>query len=264
MGTARPHKARKRFGQNFLHDAHVIDRIVKSINPKPGQRLVEIGPGQGAITEPLLEALEGKLDVVELDRDLIPILRTKFFRHEGLQIHESDALKFDFGSLTSDEQPLRMVGNLPYNISTPLMFHLLEFSEQIEDMHFMLQKEVVERLCAAPGDNAYGRLGIMMQYRCEARYLFTVPPGAFSPAPKVESAIVRLTPRKNLPFEAKNFNTFSRVVKAAFAQRRKTIKNNLKGLIDEAGLNSLGIAASTRAETLSIEDFVNIANHIDG
>jgi 16S rRNA (adenine1518-N6/adenine1519-N6)-dimethyltransferase len=257
------HKARKRFGQNFLHDSHVIDRIIKSINPKAGEHLIEIGPGRGAITEPLLEALEGKLDVIELDRDLIPILKTQFFRHEGLNIHEADALKFNFASLAEDGRPLRLVGNLPYNISTPLMFRLLAYAEIIEDMHFMLQKEVVERLCAAPGDSAYGRLGIMMQYRCEARYLFTVSPGSFNPAPKVDSAIVQLTPRKELPFKANNFERFAQVVKAAFAQRRKTLRNNLKGLIDDSGLQALNINPGIRAEMLGIEAFVSIANAID-
>lgn len=258
------HQARKRFGQNFLHDPYVIDRIVASINPKPGQHLIEIGPGKGAITESLLDALEGDLDVVELDRDLIPILRTQFFNYPNFTIHEADALQFDFGSLAKDGRPLRMVGNLPYNISTPLMFHLLKYAELIQDMHFMLQKEVVERLCAAPGDSAYGRLGIMMQYRCEARYLFTVPPGAFNPAPKVDSAIVRLSPRKELPFVAQDFDLFSRVVKMAFAQRRKTLKNNLKELISADHLLSLGINPSARAETLSIKSFVQIANDING
>jgi 16S rRNA (adenine1518-N6/adenine1519-N6)-dimethyltransferase len=256
------HKARKRFGQNFLHDFFVIDRIVSSIAPKPGQHVVEIGPGQGAITAPLLKALDGVLEVVELDRDLIPILRTQFVHYPGLTIHEADALTFDYRSLATDDRQLRMVGNLPYNISTPLMFHLLENSDLIFDMHFMLQKEVVQRLCAAPGENAYGRLGIMMQYRCETRYMFTVPPEAFTPSPKVESAIVRLTPRKTIPYPAKDFEMFARVVKAAFAQRRKTIKNNLQELIDVQGLIDLGIKPSHRAETLSIETFVHIANHI--
>ncbi|MDX1342865.1 MAG: 16S rRNA (adenine(1518)-N(6)/adenine(1519)-N(6))-dimethyltransferase RsmA [Reinekea sp.] len=258
------HKARKRFGQNFLHDSNVIDRIVGSIGPKPDQHLVEIGPGRGAITEPLLDALGGHLDVVELDRDLIPILKAQFFRHDGLHIHEADALQFDFRALAADGRPLRMVGNLPYNISTPLMFHLLSYADIIQDMHFMLQKEVVQRLCAAPGDNAYGRLGIMMQYQCETRYMFTVPPGAFNPPPKVESAIVRLTPRKTPKYQANDFATFEKVVKAAFAQRRKTLKNNLKGLLDEDGFAALGIKPSARAETLPIESFVSIANHISG
>lgn len=257
------HKARKRFGQNFLHDQNIIDRIVGSIRPNPDQHLVEIGPGRGAITEPLLEATGGQLDVVELDRDLIPMLRAQFFRHEGLQIHEGDALQFDFGSLATDDRPLRLVGNLPYNISTPLMFHLLNYSDVIMDMHFMLQKEVVQRLCAAPGDNAYGRLGIMMQYHCEARFLFTVPSGAFTPAPKVESAIVRLTPRKQPKTPATDYDLFAKVVKAAFAQRRKTLKNNLKEFLSTADYESLGINAGARAETIAIDDFVRIANHVD-
>jgi 16S rRNA (adenine1518-N6/adenine1519-N6)-dimethyltransferase len=256
------HKARKRFGQNFLHDSHVIDKIIASIAPKPEQHLVEIGPGRGAITEPLLAATNGHLDVIELDRDLIPILRTQFFRAEALTIHEADAMQFDFESLHVDDRPLRLVGNLPYNISTPLMFHLLSYAPIISDMHFMLQKEVVERLCAAPGDKAYGRLGIMMQYRCETRYLFTVPPGSFDPAPKVDSAIVRLTPRKEIKHPAKNFDVFEKIVKAAFAQRRKTLRNNLKGLVDDAQLTSIDVDPSARAETLSIKTFIDIANLI--
>lgn len=256
------HRAKKRFGQNFLHDGNVIDRIVGSIAPKPEHHLVEIGPGRGAITEPLLEATQGDLDIVELDRDLIPILKAQFFRYENLRIHEADALAFDFSQLATDERPLRMVGNLPYNISTPLMFHLLDYAPLIKDMHFMLQKEVVQRLCAAPGDNAYGRLGIMMQYRCEARYLFTVSATSFDPVPKVESAIVRLTPRAKPKYPADDFPTFERVVKAAFAQRRKTLRNNLKGIIDEARLEALGVNPGARAETLGIETFVAIANDV--
>jgi 16S rRNA (adenine1518-N6/adenine1519-N6)-dimethyltransferase len=256
------HKARKRFGQNFLHDTHVIDRIVSSIAPKPEHHLIEIGPGRGAITEPLLEATNGQLDVVELDRDLIPILNAQFFMHKGLTIHQADALEFDFRKLAEDGRPLRLVGNLPYNISTPLMFHLLEYSDIIKDMHFMLQKEVVQRLCAGPGDNAYGRLGIMMQYHCETRYLFTVSSGSFTPAPKVESAIVRLTPRKEPKYKANTFSTFERVVKASFAQRRKTLRNNLKGIIDDEGFESLGINPTVRAESLPIETFVAIANYV--
>ncbi|MHA7881515.1 MAG: 16S rRNA (adenine(1518)-N(6)/adenine(1519)-N(6))-dimethyltransferase RsmA [Saccharospirillum sp.] len=254
------HRARKRFGQNFLHDAGVIDRIVRSIAAKPGQHLVEIGPGRGALTEPLLEATGGELDVVELDRDLIPILRAQFFRHEHLRIHEADALTFDYRNLITDERPLRLVGNLPYNISTPLMFHLLNYADRITDMHFMLQKEVVQRLCAAPGDSAYGRLGIMMQYHCEARYLFTVPPGAFSPAPKVESAIVRLTPRRPIETPAKDIDQLARVVRSAFHQRRKTLRNNVKGLFTDDQLQALGINPNDRAEKLSITDYVRMAN----
>lgn len=254
------HKARKRFGQNFLHDNAIIDRIIASIAPKPDQHLVEVGPGRGALTEPLLAATGGELDVIELDRDLIPILRTQFFQAPNLRIHEADALSFDYHQLATDGRPLRLVGNLPYNISTPLMFHLLDYSEHVKDMHFMLQKEVVQRLCAAPGDSAYGRLGIMMQYRCEARYLFTVPPGAFSPAPKVESAIVRLTPRARIDHPARDPQVLSLVVRTAFNQRRKTLRNNLKPLIEAERLEALGISPSERAENLSIVDFVNIAN----
>ncbi|GGX45385.1 16S rRNA (adenine(1518)-N(6)/adenine(1519)-N(6))-dimethyltransferase RsmA [Saccharospirillum salsuginis] len=256
------HRARKRFGQNFLHDAGIIDRIVGSIAPKPGQHMVEIGPGRGALTEPLLEATGGELDVVELDRDLIPILKTQFFRHENLRIHEADALTFDFNTLVTDDRPLRLVGNLPYNISTPLMFHLLDYSDHIHDMHFMLQKEVVQRLCAAPGDNAYGRLGIMIQYYCEARYLFTVPPGAFAPPPKVESAIVRLNPRTTIEYPADDPDKLAVVVRTAFNQRRKTLRNNLKPLMSAEAIESLGLNPGERAENLSIRDFVMLANHL--
>ena len=262
MAKPLMHKARKRFGQNFLHDHNIIDRIVGSIHPTAAQHLVEIGPGQGAITEPLLEKTGGQLDVIELDRDLIPILRAKLFQHSGLTIHEADALSFDFRQLATDGRALRLVGNLPYNISTPLMFHLLDYAELIEDMHFMLQKEVVQRLCAAPGDSAYGRLGIMMQYRCEARFLFTVPPGAFNPPPKVESAIVRLTPRKTAKYQAADDKLFARIVKASFAQRRKTLKNNLKGLLDVQDFNALQLDPGSRAETLPIATFVDIANYL--
>ena len=256
------HKARKRFGQNFLHDQRIIDRIVASIAPKPEQHLVEIGPGRGALTEPLLAATEGELDIIELDRDLIPILRAQFFDAKNLRIHEADALRYDYSQLVTDERKLRLVGNLPYNISTPLMFHLLNWAEQIHDMHFMLQKEVVERLCAAPGDNAYGRLGIMMQYHCEARYLFTVPPGAFQPAPKVESAIVRLTPRAEPKVAADDVDLLATVVRTAFNQRRKTLRNNLKPLLSGDALEALGINPGERAENLAIADFVHIANAI--
>ncbi|WP_108126477.1 16S rRNA (adenine(1518)-N(6)/adenine(1519)-N(6))-dimethyltransferase RsmA [Saccharospirillum mangrovi] len=254
------HKARKRFGQNFLHDSRIIDRIVASIAPKPGQRVVEIGPGRGALTEPLLAATDGDLDIIELDRDLIPILRAQFFNAKNLRIHEADALRYDYGQLIQGDEKLRLVGNLPYNISTPLMFHLLNWAGQIRDMHFMLQKEVVERLCAAPGDSAYGRLGIMMQYHCEARYLFTVPPGSFQPAPKVDSAIVRLTPRAEPKVAADSVDMLSTVVRTAFSQRRKTLRNNLKPLIDAADIEALGLNPGARAENLAITDFVHIAN----
>ena len=256
------HVARKRFGQNFLHDPTIIGRIISAINPKPDQHLVEIGPGLGALTEEIL--LEtGALEAVELDRDLIPVLRTKFFRYEGkFKIHEADALKFDFASLQNDERPLRVVGNLPYNISTPLIFHLLSFSGLISDMHFMLQKEVVERLAAQPGEDHYGRLGIMAQYYCRVEKLFIVPPGAFNPAPKVDSAIVRLIPHTTLPIAAKDPNLLADVVRTAFGQRRKTLRNNMKGLITGEQLEALGIDPGLRPERLSLAQFIAISEAI--
>lgn len=255
------HKARKRFGQNFLHDQGVIGRIIRAINPQHGQHLVEIGPGLGALTEELLDACQGELDVVELDRDLIPVLRTQFFRHaDTFNIHEADALKFDFAGLKQDERPLRIVGNLPYNISTPLIFHLLTFNGLIQDMHFMLQKEVVDRLAAGPGDNHYGRLGIMAQYYCRVEPLFIVPPGAFSPAPKVDSAIVRLVPYAEPPVPAKDVKQLQNVVRTAFGQRRKTLRNNLKQLISAEQLEALEIDPGLRPERLTLAQFVAISD----
>ncbi len=265
MKSKKPgHQARKRFGQNFLQDPNIIGRIIRSIAPKPGQQLVEIGPGLGAITEELLAAV-GELDVVELDRDLIPILRTRFFSYEDrFRIHEGDALKFDFNSLAKDpdnaEPQLRVVGNLPYNISTPLIFHLLSHSNQIRDMHFMLQKEVVLRLAAQPGDNNYGRLGIMAQYYCRVDNLFEVPPEAFDPRPKVDSAIVRLAPYQQLPFRAESTADFATIVRTAFAQRRKTLRNNLKKMIPSEHIEALGIDPGIRPERVSLREFVSLSD----
>lgn len=254
------HQARKRFGQNFLQDPGIIGRIVRSIAPRPGDRLVEIGPGLGALTEPLLEGA-GELDVVELDRDLIPILRTQFFRYEdNLRIHHADALKFDFATLQSDERRLRVVGNLPYNISTPLIFHLLSHSNLISDMHFMLQKEVVQRLAAQPGESAYGRLGIMAQYRCRVDNLFEVPPEAFDPRPKVDSAIVRLQPYAELPLTAADEGDLNTLVRTAFSQRRKTLRNNLKSLLSAEQIESCGIDPGIRPERLSLAEFIQLAD----
>lgn len=262
--ASRPpvHRARKRFGQNFLRDPGVISRIVRAIAPRPGERLVEIGPGQGALTEPLLEAADGHLEVIELDRDLIPGLRVQFFNHPGFVIHEGDALKFDFRALRGAGQPLRVVGNLPYNISTPLIAHLLQAGDAIADMHFMLQKEVVERLAAAPGGTDWGRLSVMAQYRCRVESLFVVPPEAFVPRPKVDSAIVRLTPHAELPHPAADEALLFILVREAFGQRRKTLRNNLKGRIDAESLEALGIDPSRRPQTLTVEEFVRIANHL--
>lgn len=255
------HKARKRFGQNFLHDHGVIGEIVASINPKQGEHLVEIGPGQGALTADVLERAGG-LDVVELDRDLIPTLLLRFGLNPNFHIHETDALKFDFASLKTDDRPLRIIGNLPYNISTPLIFHLLSFESMIQDMHFMLQKEVVQRLAAAPGEKHYGRLGIMAQYYCKVDYLFTVGPGAFKPAPKVDSAIVRMTPYHELPHPCKDILKLEQVVRDAFSQRRKTIRNTLKQHLKAEELEALGIDPAARPEVLTLADFVRIADYL--
>ena len=258
MSKKAGHQARKRFGQNFLHDPGVIERIIRAIHPKPDEAIVEIGPGLGAITEEIL-AVNPKLQVVELDRDLIPVLRTKFFNYPDFRIHEADALKFDFSQLV-DEKPLRIIGNLPYNISTPLIFHLLAQSGVVQDMHFMLQKEVVQRMAAVPGDNNYGRLGIMTQYFCKVQPLFEVGPGAFRPAPKVDSAIVRLVPHTELPYPAKDLGTLQAVVRTAFNARRKTLRKALGGLVTVEQLQALGINDGLRPENLSLADYVSIAD----
>ncbi|MFK0570409.1 16S rRNA (adenine(1518)-N(6)/adenine(1519)-N(6))-dimethyltransferase RsmA [Endozoicomonas sp.] len=255
------HKARKRFGQNFLHDHGVINEIIASIHPRQGEHLVEIGPGQGALTTGILERA-GELDVVELDRDLIPSLLLRFGLNPNFRVHEADVLKFDFTSLKTDERPLRIIGNLPYNISTPLIFHLLSFESMIQDMHFMLQKEVVQRLAAKPGKKHYGRLGIMTQYYCEVDYLFTVEPGAFRPAPKVDSAIVRMTPHRELPHPCKDVEKLAQVVRDAFSQRRKTIRNTLKPHLKVEELETLAIDPSARPEVLTLADFVRIADYL--
>jgi 16S rRNA (adenine1518-N6/adenine1519-N6)-dimethyltransferase len=252
------HQARKRFGQNFLHDPGIIEQIIRAINPKPDDAIVEIGPGLGALTEEIL-AVNPRLQVVELDRDLIPVLRTKFFNYPEFRIHEADALKFDFSQLVVD-RPLRIIGNLPYNISTPLIFHLLSQAGVVQDMHFMLQKEVVQRMAAVPGDNNYGRLGIMTQYFCKVQPLFEVGPGAFRPAPKVDSAIVRLVPHKTLPHPAKDLATLQSVVRTAFNARRKTLRKALGGMVTAEQLQGLGINDGLRPENLGLADYVAIAD----
>jgi len=261
------HKARKRFGQNFLTDQNIINRIVTSIAAKPSDRLIEIGPGQGAITQQLILACP-QLQVIELDRDLIPILLAQFAKYPEFAIHQHDALKFDFATLIKNQQPLRIVGNLPYNISTPLIFHLLSYQDRIRDMHFMLQKEVVNRLVAKAGEKNYGRLSIMVQYYCETEHLFAVPPECFDPQPKVDSAIVRLEPHTTLPHIADNVEHLSHLVNLAFQQRRKTLRNTLKQLIDKEVLDKLGeaigIDVSLRPENLSIKDYVTLSNTLNG
>ena len=255
------HKARKRFGQNFLHDPRIIQGIVSAIHPAVDEHLVEIGPGLGAITLPLLQS-GAQLEVVELDRDLVPKLQQQFAAFPRLHVHQSDALKFDFCALAKPDEKLRVLGNLPYNISTPLIFHLLAQAHCIRDMHFMLQKEVVQRLAAVPGGGDYGRLSIMVQYHCQVEMLFIVPPGAFHPAPKVESAIVRLIPYTTRPVTVHDEAILAQVVRQAFMQRRKTLRNNLKGLIDAATLEGLGTDPGRRPETLSLKEFAAIANAI--
>ena len=261
MQSPPQHQARKRFGQNFLNDQGIIRRIVRAVSPLEHQRVLEIGPGQGAITESIL-ASGCQLDVIELDRDLIPILEGKFGGETNFRIHQGDALKFDFTALAAGDK-LRVVGNLPYNISTPLIFHLLTAHNCIADMHFMLQKEVVDRLAAQPGSKTYGRLGIMAQYFCEVESLFDVPPEAFTPRPKVQSAIVRLTPYETPPCTANNVDTLQTVLRSAFNQRRKTLRNTLKGVIDSEAIESLGIDSGLRPEQLGLADYVAIANAVD-
>lgn len=251
------HQARKRFGQNFLSDNFYIEKIIAAIAPKNTDHIVEIGPGLGAITEHLVTKAKA-LDVVELDRDLIPRLEKRFSDITNFTIHQNDALKFDFTQLPNSDEKIRVVGNLPYNISTPLIFHLLEQKHVIEDMYFMLQKEVVERLCAAPATKQYGRLSVMAQYFCEASMLFVVPPGAFSPAPKVDSAIVRLKPHATIKNPVKDPKVLGKIVTAAFNQRRKTIRNSLKDWLTIDDFEQLGLSPTERAERLSLDNFIQI------
>jgi len=254
------HNPRKRFGQNFLHDHSVIATILASAQINKGEHWLEIGPGLGALTGPLLNS-GARLDVVELDRDLVAYLQEKFARHNNLTIHSGDALRFDYSSLiqTATER-LRIIGNLPYNISTPLMFHLLEHARIIADMHFMLQKELVDRICAPPGNKQYGRLSVMMQYFCAAEWLFDVPPESFDPAPKVNSAIIRLIPHAQPPVQVNDVKKLNRLVTEAFSQRRKTLRNALKNLISEQQLIHLQINPGVRAETLPLGEFARISN----
>ena len=253
------HQPRKRFGQNFLIDYNIIDQIIGSIAVQADQHWVEIGPGQGALTEPLLS--NGiRLDVVELDRDLVKRLKTKFQHYKNLQIHSGDALNFDFAGLADNGELLHIIGNLPYNISSPLLFHLLESTKCIEDMHFMLQKEVVDRICATPGSKKYGRLSVMIQFHCATEKLFDVPAESFDPPPKIVSAIVRLTPHKKPPVDIACPADFNNIVTQAFSQRRKTIRNSLKKSLTETEIADLAIDPTTRAETLSLNEFARLAN----
>ena len=251
------HRAKKRFGQNFLHDRGVIDRIVRAIRPREGERIIEIGPGLGALTVPLLDTL-GRLEVIELDRDIIPRLTAHCAGHGELTITQADALKVDYTALAQG-QSLRLVGNLPYNISLPLLCHLLDHAGAITDMHFMLQKEVVDRMCASAGEPDYGRLSVTLAARAHAECLFVVGPEAFQPAPKVDSAIVRLTPRAP-DFAIDDRARFEHLVTAAFSQRRKQLRNTLKPLMSADDISACGIDPSIRAEQLAPADFARLAN----
>lgn len=250
------YKTKKRFGQHFLHDSNVIQKLIYEINPKQTENIVEIGPGLGALTFPLLEEVN-KLHVVEIDRDIIQ--RLKNMDNKKLIIHETDALEHNFDELANREA-LRVVGNLPYNISTPLIFHLLKSASNIQDMHFMLQNEVVQRITAKPGSKTFGRLSVMVQYYCNTEYLFFVGPESFDPPPKVDSAILRLTPWKEPQLKAKNEESLSKVVAQAFSMRRKTLRNNLKKMLTNEQIESIEINPSARAETLSVRDFIKLSN----
>jgi 16S rRNA (adenine1518-N6/adenine1519-N6)-dimethyltransferase len=251
-------RARKRFGQHFLHDPAIIGRMLACIAPRPGQAVLEIGPGQGALTASLLSTA-GALDVIEIDRDLASALRQDYAGRPELRVHTGDALEFDYGALARERgQRLRVVGNLPYNISTPLLFRLLEFGDQLIDMHFMLQKEVVERIVAAAGSRQYGRLGVMLAPRVRATRLLEIGPGAFNPAPRVWSAVVRLEVQANPPAWASGPH-YGLVVAAAFGQRRKTLRNALASLLSAGQIAAAGIDPGARAETLSAEQFGQLA-----
>jgi 16S rRNA (adenine1518-N6/adenine1519-N6)-dimethyltransferase len=252
------HQPRKRFGQNFLVDAAAIASIIAAIRPVPGEHLIEIGPGLGALTRPLVAAA-GTLHAIEIDRDLAQSLQHEFGAH--LTLHSADVLQFDFATLGDG---LRVIGNLPYNISTPLLFHLADYAERIRDIHVMLQKEVVERMVAAPGDSNYGRLSVMLQYRFEMEKLLDVPAAAFDPVPKVDSAVIRLTPLRPRPHIARDEEQLARVVATAFSQRRKTLRNSLRKFIAEPAFHALSIAPTARAQELSVAQFVALADYLSG
>ena len=256
MNTHRP---RKRFGQHFLHDDAVVARILRAIGPRPGDRLVEIGPGLGALTGALLES-GADLDVIELDRDLAAKLQVA---HEGearIRVHQADALDFDFQGLGSADRRLRVVGNLPYNVSTPLLFHLLDQADVIDDMHFMLQREVVDRIVAPPGGKSYGRLTVMVRLLCESEKLFDVSAGAFRPPPRVTSAVVRLGVRRTPCVSLEDAAAFRHLVARLFSRRRKTLRNSLRDQLSEAEIEGLGIDPMARPETLDLGAFAALAN----
>ena len=250
-------QARKRFGQHFLHDQNVIESILHAIDPQPGETIVEIGPGRGALTFPLLQRCK-TLIAIELDRDLVPLLEKQASAFGKLDIINEDILEFDLSTIPH-QAGLRLVGNLPYNISTPLMFHLLESANAIQDMHFMVQKEVAMRIVASPGDANYGRLSVMLQYQCDCQYLLDVAPGCFKPPPKVDSAVIRLLPLDQPRHDVGDYATFSGIVQSAFGQRRKTISNSLKMKLDRKTITACGIDPGLRAENLALSDFAKLS-----
>jgi 16S rRNA (adenine1518-N6/adenine1519-N6)-dimethyltransferase len=257
------HRAKKRFGQNFLVDTNVIDKIIHSIDPKPENHVIEIGPGLGALTQPLLKALT-RLDAIELDRDVIPELNS-LEGCEKLHIHNIDVLAFNFTKFnqsTFEHGKLRIIGNLPYNISTAVLFHLIEHRIIIQDLHFMLQKEVVERIAASAGSHDYGRLSVMMQLHFNIAPLFTVAPQCFRPAPRVESAILRLVPRSDLAIGIDEHDAFAALVRQAFSQRRKTLKNTLKGYCDVKQIDAAGIDPGKRPQELAVDDYIRLFQHL--
>jgi 16S rRNA (adenine1518-N6/adenine1519-N6)-dimethyltransferase len=251
------HRARKRFGQNFLTDSLLIQQIIDVIKPKPDQLILEIGPGRAALSIPLAES-GTELHLLEIDRDLAGGLQSRFRDEDRVQLHLGDALKMTFEQITGGRR-FRLVGNLPYNISTPVLFHVLQWSELVVDMHFMLQQEVVKRMGASPGGKAWGRLSVMCQYYCQVIPLFGVPPEAFSPAPKVQSAFVRLIPRPRPPVEIANLASFESLVSRAFSMRRKTLRNSLRGLLDAPSIELAGIDPGRRPETLSLAEFAALS-----
>jgi len=254
-------RAKKRFGQHFLHDPGTIGRILRAIAPQPGERLVEIGPGRGAITLPLLEAA-GELDVVEIDRDVVPELERRCRGHGELRVHLADALEFDFRALRGEGPPLRLVGNLPYNVSTPLLFHFLDQLDAVSDMHFMLQKEVVTRMAANPGGKEYGRLTVMLAPRVRVEPLFDIGTGAFAPPPRVVSTFFALRAHEYPPFEIGDGAAYARIVAAAFSQRRKTLRNSLSGLLTTEQITAAGVDATARPETLPPAQFAALAREL--
>lgn len=252
------HRARKRFGQHFLTDSATISKIVSAIAPRPGESIVEIGPGQAAITTPLA-ACATTLHTIEFDRDLAVALQRRFSEQKHVFIHECDALQFDFSSLG---ERLRIVGNLPYNISTPLLFHLLTHRQSIADMHFMLQKEVVDRMAAKPGGKEYGRLTIMLACEMDVVPLFDVPPEAFSPPPKVLSSVVRMRPLAERAYAISDREVLAQTVRLAFSRRRKTLRNALQGIATESDICAAGLEPAKRPEQIDVEGWVALANKL--